>query len=164
MNLPEGQGSGDYAHGSGFHRDVRTFTRDFNLLCIVLLMVDDFTFENGSTRVVPGSNLVFERPSEDELLKRSVRVNGSAGTALIMDGNLWHAASPNRTDHPRMAISLTFSRAFMKQQLDYPRMLGKDFPRDERMRQLLGYYAQVPQSLDEWFQPQGKRFYHRDQG
>ena len=32
------------------------------------------------------------------------------------------------------------------------------------LRQLLGYNARVPTSLDEWYQPPDKRLYKRDQG
>jgi len=54
----------------------------------------------------------------------------------------------------------------MKQQLDYPRALG--YARCEALspalRQVLGYNARVPASLDEWYQPPDKRLYKREQG
>jgi ectoine hydroxylase-related dioxygenase (phytanoyl-CoA dioxygenase family) len=63
-------------------------------------------------------------------------------------------------------LTLGFTRPFMKQQLDYPRALGYD--RSETLspalRQLLGYNARVPVSLDEWYQPPDRRLYKRDQG
>ena len=54
----------------------------------------------------------------------------------------------------------------MKQQLDYPRAVGYDnidsLP--EKLKQIVGYNARVPASLEEWYQPPDKRFYKKDQG
>jgi ectoine hydroxylase-related dioxygenase (phytanoyl-CoA dioxygenase family) len=63
-------------------------------------------------------------------------------------------------------LTLAFTRPYVKQQLDYPRAIG--YERGESLppvlRQLLGYNARVPASLDEWYQPPEKRLYRRDQG
>ena len=54
----------------------------------------------------------------------------------------------------------------MKQQFDYPRAVGYEnadsYP--ENFRQIVGYNARVPASLEEWYQPPEKRFYKKDQG
>ncbi|RYG38462.1 MAG: phytanoyl-CoA dioxygenase [Burkholderiales bacterium] len=155
---------GTYGHGMRFHRDVRTFSADLPLMINMLLMVDDFTVENGATRLVPGSHRVAERPSDEELERRSVRAIGSAGSILLFDSNLWHAAAPNITPRPRMALTLTFTRPFFKQQMDYPRMLGEDFPPNDRVRQVLGYDSRVPANHDEWYQPPERRKYKPGQG
>tara|TARA_B110000971_G_scaffold136992_2_gene140047 strand:+ start:2673 stop:2975 length:303 start_codon:yes stop_codon:yes gene_type:complete len=65
----------------------------------------------------------------------------------------------------RRAIPLTICRSFMKQLLDYPRALGYDkMDRfSEELQQFLGYHSRVPASLDEWYQPEEKRFYKRNQ-
>jgi ectoine hydroxylase-related dioxygenase (phytanoyl-CoA dioxygenase family) len=31
------------------------------------------------------------------------------------------------------------------------------------LQQLLGYHSRVPASLDEWYQPEDKRFYKKNQ-
>lgn len=152
-----------YRHGLRFHRDVRTWSDGFRLMINMLVMVDDFTPENGATRYVPGSHRVRERPAEAEF-EAAERMTGIAGTIVLFDSNLWHAAAPNRTPQSRRALTLTFTRAFMKQQLDYPRLLGEDFPCNDRMRQLLGYNARVPATLDEWYQPPERRMYKPGQG
>ncbi len=84
----------------------------------------------------------------------------------MFNSNLWHAAGVNRSDRPRRALTLAFTRPFVKQQLDYPRALGYDRGDSfsPALRQLLGYNARVPSSLDEWYQPLDKRLYKRDQG
>lgn len=161
-NLPYSENA--YKHGQNFHRDVRTYSKDFRLMLNMLVMVDDFTVENGATKLVPGSHHAKDRPEEQYLASNSVRALGKAGSILLFDSNLWHSAAPNTTLHPRMALTLTFTRPFFKQQMDYPRMLGDAFPKNEKMRQLLGYNARVPANYDEWYQPSEKRMYKPGQG
>lgn len=157
-------GDESYKHGLRFHRDVRTYSGEFRLMLNMLLMVNDFTMENGATKLVPGSHRDAERPSDDELEHRAIRATGAAGSVLLFDSNLWHAAAPNTTQAPRMALTLTFTRPFFKQQMDYPRMLGEAFPPNERVRQVLGYDSRVPANHDEWYQPPERRMYKPGQG
>lgn len=53
----------------------------------------------------------------------------------------------------------------MKQLLDYPRALGYNEINkfNPKLQQLLGYYSRVPSSLNEWYQPEEKRFYKKNQ-
>jgi hypothetical protein len=162
INLPS---TGDsYKHGHSYHRDVRTFSEGFRLLLNMLVMVDEFTVANGATKVVPGSHRVKERPSDHYVEHHAVQVAGPAGTILLFDSNVWHSAAPNSTTRPRMALTPTFSRPFFKQQLDYPRLLGDAYPKNEKLRQLYGFNARVPMNYDEWYQPPEKRMYKAGQG
>jgi len=161
-NIPHSEGA--YRHGQRFHRDVRTYTGSFHLMLNMLVMVDDFTVENGATKVVPGSHLGRERPSDEYLEQHAIRVTGLAGTIMLFDSNLWHSAAPNNTSSQRMALTLTFTPPFHKQQMDYPRLLGEAFPKNEKMKQLLGYNSRVPANHDEWYQPPEKRMYKPGQG
>ncbi len=161
-NIPNSKSA--YRHGQRFHRDVRTYTGSFHLMLNMLVMVDDFTVENGATKVVPGSHLVRERPDDEYLEQHTARITGTAGTIMLFDSNLWHSAAPNNTGGQRMALTLTFTPPFHKQQMDYPRLLGENFPKNDKMRQLLGYHSRVPANHDEWYQPPEKRMYKPGQG
>lgn len=148
------------------HRDLRSHSGGYHLLVNMLVILDDFTLENGATYLLSGSHQTAQAPEEQTFLERAERLTGPAGSIALFDSNLWHAAGPNRTQRERAALTLTFSRTFFKQQMDYPRFLGEDYMRrvSERVRQVLGYYARTPASYEEWYRPREERLYRADQG
>jgi hypothetical protein len=161
LNLPD-----DPSYVARVHRDQRTFSGDLHLMAQLLVMLDDFTEENGATFLLTGSHRLAEKPSDEMFFREAARAVGPAGSIVMFDSNLWHAAGRNRSGRPRRALTLAFTRPFIKQQLDYPRALGYERAESfsERLRQLLGYNARVPTSLGEWYQPADRRLYKRDQG
>jgi hypothetical protein len=161
LNLPA-----NVSYVGKIHRDLRSFSGTLPLMAQWLVMLDDFTEENGATWFLSGSHRSDGAPDEQDFFRRATRATGRAGSIVIFNSNLWHAAGVNRSAAPRRALTLVFTRPFMKQQLDYPRAMGYELgPRlSPSLRQLLGYNARVPASLDEWYQPADRRMYRRDQG
>jgi len=161
LNLPQ-----DVAYVGRIHRDLRTFSGDLNLMAQLLIMLDDFTEENGATYLLSGSHRLKERPGDEEFFSRAARAVGRAGSVVLFNSNLWHAAGVNRTSRARRALTLAFTTPYIKPQFDYPRAIGYD--RGDQLsptlRQLLGYNARIPASLDEWYQPPEKRMYRPGQG
>jgi hypothetical protein len=151
---------------SRMHRDLRTHSAGYRLMLNMLVMLDEFAPDNGATYVLSGSHRVAEPPGEKAFFERAERLVGPAGSIVLFDSNLWHAAGVNRTDGERAALTLTFSRPFFKQQMDYPRFLGPEYMArvPERVRQVLGYYARTPSSYEEWYRPREQRLYRADQG
>jgi ectoine hydroxylase-related dioxygenase (phytanoyl-CoA dioxygenase family) len=147
------------------HRDLRFYSGKFPIMINCLLMVDDFTIENGGTYLLPYSHLDERKPSDEEFFKNSIQATGKKGDMLIFNSNVWHSSAPNKTQEHRRAIPITISKSFMKQLLDYPRAIGYDKMNqfDLELQQLLGYHSRVPASLDEWYQPEDKRFYKKNQ-
>ncbi len=147
------------------HRDVRTYVDSIHLMINVLVMLDDFTLDNGATHWLSGSHLSPETPDETEFFQRADRAVGKKGDILMWDSNLWHATGANHTGDVRRALTLTYTKPFLKQQMDYPRAIGYDQAQhlSEELRQILGYNARVPATLDEWYQPTESRMYKRDQ-
>jgi ectoine hydroxylase-related dioxygenase (phytanoyl-CoA dioxygenase family) len=157
--------SGSYA--SAVHRDIRTFSGDLPLLLNTLVMLDDFTPENGATYLMTGSHRDCpEKPNDETFYARADRALGAAGSVLMFDSNLWHAAGVNTTPVARRSVTPMFCKPFMKQQCDYPRVVGYDRmdALTDHQRQILGYYARVPASLEEWYQPPEHRMYRPGQG
>ncbi len=93
---------------------------DFPLGIQVAWMVDDFTPENGATRIVPRSHLTRKKPTwargeqEDE-----VALTGPAGSAAIWLGSTWHRAGPNSTDRPRRAVISFYQCSWIKPFSEY---------------------------------------------
>ncbi len=159
-NLPSSR-----SYVSNIHRDIRTFY-NVPMMLNMLVMLDDFTEDNGATWFLTGSNNFDEKPDEKYFYENADRALGKAGDIILFDSLLWHAAGMNTTDKVRRALTLTYSRPFMKQQLDYPRLFGYDNGEAfaPEVRQVIGYNSRVPSTLDEWYQPVEKRFYKQGQG
>jgi ectoine hydroxylase-related dioxygenase (phytanoyl-CoA dioxygenase family) len=98
----------------------------FAINCLVVL--DDMTKANGATSVVPGSQAYVGPGSPDgtELEAIAVDVAAPAGSLLVLDGGLWHAAGHNATGRPRRVMKLLFVRAWIRPQLDYARVISPD--------------------------------------
>jgi ectoine hydroxylase-related dioxygenase (phytanoyl-CoA dioxygenase family) len=155
-----------FTYASVVHRDVRTYTREIKFLLNIIVMLDDFTLDNGATHLLSGSHLRRGKPSDEEFFSQADRAVGKSGSIVLWDSNIWHAAGENKTDFPRRSLSLIYSKPFMKQQFDYPRSVGYENldSYSENFKQIVGYNARVPASLDEWYQTPEKRFYKKDQG
>jgi ectoine hydroxylase-related dioxygenase (phytanoyl-CoA dioxygenase family) len=132
----------------------------------VLVMLDPFTAENGATHLLEGSHLGREKPTDEVFFRDAVRAVGPAGTVVLFNSNLWHAAGENRNGEPRRALTLTLTPPYFKQQCDYPRMLGYNRAEkfSQHLRQILGYNSRVPADLEEWYRPPENRLYQLDQG
>ncbi|MGI9509920.1 MAG: phytanoyl-CoA dioxygenase family protein [Geminicoccaceae bacterium] len=77
--------------------------------CNIMWMLDDFTEENGATRIVPASH-VFGRQPDHERDKDvvSVPATGPAGNAMVFDGRLWHGTGANISKDQRRGLLTTF--------------------------------------------------------
>ena len=92
-------------------------------VCNSIWLLDEFTAENGATRVVPGSNRSGKRPQEvlaDPAAPHpeQVLLTAPAGTVVVFNSHTWHGGTLNRTDQPRRALHSYFCRREQKQQLD----------------------------------------------
>jgi len=148
------------------HRDVRTNTGAYPLWLNMLIMLDDSTEENGATWLLERSQNREDAPTKEEFFGHAVRAVGKKGDLLIFDCNLWHCAGQNMTDSTRHIITPFFSRPFIKQQIDLPRVYGEDFgcKVSPRLQQWMGYHARTPTSLGEFYQKNEDRFYKSNQG
>jgi ectoine hydroxylase-related dioxygenase (phytanoyl-CoA dioxygenase family) len=150
---------------TNIHRDIRFFSGDFPLMLNLLIMLDDFTLENGATYLLAGSHKKDKRPDINEFYEKSDRAIGKKGNILFFNSNLWHAAGINNSPNERRAITITFSKPFMKQQFDYCRAIGYESIESMsiELQQIIGYFSRTPSSLHEWYQKPENRFYRPDQ-
>lgn len=101
--------------------------------------VDDFTTENGATRVVPGSH------GFDDIAKPAASdaqaVEMRRGSVLIFDAALYHGGGANLSSGSRTAVILGYTLGWLRQEenqyLAVPPKLAATLPRP--LQRLLGY-------------------------
>ena len=86
--------------------------------CNVMYMLNDFTADNGGTRLVPRSHLT-GRPPTDKLGLEPIAAEGPAGTAVIFEGRTWHGTGPNTSDRVRLGLLATFCGPQFRTQENY---------------------------------------------
>jgi ectoine hydroxylase-related dioxygenase (phytanoyl-CoA dioxygenase family) len=100
-------------------------------VCNTIWMLDDFTTENGATRVIPGSHKWGRRPQdvlEDPRAPhpQEMLVLGSAGSIAVMNAHAWHGGTANRTPAPRLAMHAFYCRRDKPQQQHQKQLLRPD--------------------------------------
>jgi ectoine hydroxylase-related dioxygenase (phytanoyl-CoA dioxygenase family) len=143
------------------HRDCPRLVPGYPTNMGATILLDDFTEENGATWYLPRSHTLAAHPGEDAFRAGARRLVAPAGTVLFFDALLFHAGGHNRTDRWRHALTINMCRPFMKQRLDLPRITGELPGAPEVVLQKLGYRAQVPASLDEYYAPPETRKYRQ---
>lgn len=98
-------------------------------VCNSIWLLDDFTAENGATRVVPGSHNSGKTPREvmDDPKGRhpaEIVLTAAAGTVVIFNSHTWHGGTLNRTAQPRRAMHSYFTRRHNPQQTDQRKHLS----------------------------------------
>jgi hypothetical protein len=90
-------------------------------LLIVHIPLVDFSDENGSTEVWPGSHLITDSApdsleskeiEERALALPSIRTNMPAGSVVVRDMRIWHRGMPNNTETVRTMLSIVYFRQF----------------------------------------------------
>lgn len=145
--------------GQSLHLDQPETIPDAVLYINALHTLDDFTRENGCTRVVPGSqNRPMPQGAERENIEaEAVYLEAPAGSLIAFNGGLWHAGSQNKTDKPRRAIHAFYHRPWVQPQWDYPRSLSQQVVESmtDEQKRLFGFRAR-PQWYD-WQSDEIKR-------
>jgi len=108
-------------------------------VCNTVWMLDDFTLENGPTRMIPGSHKWGTRPQDvlaDPLAPhpQEVLLTGKAGGIAVMNAHMWHGGTANRTSLPRLAMHAFYCR--------------RDKPQQQYQKQLLRPEVQAALSSD----------------
>jgi ectoine hydroxylase-related dioxygenase (phytanoyl-CoA dioxygenase family) len=149
-----------------FHRDFPRVLNGYLMSINTFFAIDEFRPDNGATIVVPATHQRDPAPPEDFLRTYAVPVVCPAGSMIVFDSTLLHAAGENTSGRDRLAINQQFTRSYVKQQVDYVRALGDEavLAQPDRTQQLLGWYTRVVTSLDEFYRPPEERLYRSGQG
>jgi len=118
----------------GLHADwpARVKGEPFRIVTTIWLL-DDFTQDNGATRVVPGTHRLLNPPPKSFADPASRHpdqkiIVASAGSVLIFNGHLWHSGTRNQTHRARRALQCSFVGRdefhFGELKIDHPERLS----------------------------------------
>jgi ectoine hydroxylase-related dioxygenase (phytanoyl-CoA dioxygenase family) len=129
------------------HRDQDMFGGEKgreNYMMNVMWALDDFTEENGATRIWPGSH----RTDPDGMLPEGEAVSAAMprGSALIFLGSVLHSGGENRSARPRRGAIFSYCQGWLRPWenpwLAYPPAVARHF--DDELAALVGYCQHLP--------------------
>ncbi len=98
----------------GLHADwtARSKGEPFRIVTAIWLL-DDFTGENGATRVVPGTHHLLTQPPKSFADPSSRHpdqriIVAKAGSVLVFNGHLWHSGTANKSNRSRRVLQCSF--------------------------------------------------------
>ena len=109
-----------------------------------LWALDDFTQENGATRVVPREMGV--KTPEEAREEHVVQAVMPKGSVVIYLGSTIHGGGANRSDAPRKAVVNTYCLGWLRQEENQYLTLTKEevAAQSDEMRRMLGFQAHGP--------------------
>lgn len=146
-----------FVHRDQWAFDFFPFPAGFEVECHTMWAMNDFTDENGATRVIPGSHRWGDklRPTVDE----TVPAEMPKGSVLLYLGSLYHGGGANRSPAPRRGINIGYTLSWLRQEenqyLACPPEVARELPEDlarlagyRRGAYALGYYGDLRDPYD----------------
>lgn len=108
----------------GLHADNNWLPAPFpahNMLLTGCWACDEFTKEDGATRLIPGSQTLRRHPRPDEIAEAhgAIAVECPPGSVAMWDGNIWHGNWERQTEGERVVCHITYTRLMMRPVEDY---------------------------------------------
>jgi ectoine hydroxylase-related dioxygenase (phytanoyl-CoA dioxygenase family) len=133
IRVPMPTGSRDARKGFQVHVDREDYTvlpfvggQHYPMALNVVWCLVDFTEENGTTVLWPGSHLTCQVPEPETTEPGSIQIRAPSGAAVIWDAALWHQGGINRGDSPRWTVIAYYQRAWVKGKTDSVRLLSPE--------------------------------------
>ena len=119
--------------------------------CQVTIPLDICSAESGATGYIPGSQKNLHYPNKEDDFSSLQQMLGKPGDLVFFNGNCWHGAMPNKSDHQRAALLIEFLPKYIKPVEDLVSNLNEDFKENssERVKQLLGLKYEYPKIMDK---------------
>lgn len=125
------------------------YSGNYSSVVQCMLFLNNSTLQNGCTLVVPNSHKSASYAPQG-FNPQALPIEAEPGDMVMIDSRIWHATLANDTGADRWALIATFSRWYIKQGYDYPRVLSQSvfdgLEDDEKI--VFGYCSTVP--LDEF--------------
>lgn len=128
------------------HRDedLWPFAHDFEIMANALWMLDDFTPQNGATRLIPGSHC-WQRDREPQP-GEALPAIGPAGSVILWLGGTLHGGGSNQSNAIRHGLVFSYRLGWLapaeKMLLSIPPDVVREFP--QRLQKLIGYQIHRP--------------------
>ena len=118
--------------------------------CQVTIPLDICSAESGATGYIPGSQKNLHYPNKNDDFSNLQQMFGKPGDIVFFNGNCWHGAMPNKSNHQRAVILIEFLPKYIKPVEDLVSNLEDDFKKNssERVKQLLGLNYEYPKTMD----------------
>ena len=109
--------------------------------------IDDFTLENGATRLIPGSHSD-PQPVND---RKGIQVVAPAGSIIAFDCQAFHAGEANRSQNLRRGVLTLYIRSWIKPQTDHRRSFPTEMipTASTELLRLLAFRRQSPVELPD---------------
>lgn len=143
-----------------WHRDLpyQHFVSTKPLAINALFCVDDFTFENGATFVLPASHKSESFPSSNYVRRNAIQVEAQAGSFIMLDCMVFHAGGFNKTNSERRAVNHLYNIPYFKQQINIPINMERANLSDEA-KDILGFSSIEPTSIWDYLSTRtGKKY------
>lgn len=109
--------------------------------------IDDFTLENGATRLIPGSHSD-PQPVND---RKGIQVVAPAGSIIAFDCQAFHAGEANRSQNLRRGVLTLYIRSWIKPQTDHRRSFPTELisTASTELLRLLAFRRQSPVEMPD---------------
>jgi ectoine hydroxylase-related dioxygenase (phytanoyl-CoA dioxygenase family) len=112
-NIVGGGGEAQFLHQdqSGVHP-----TTPFAIGVNIIFCLDDFTEENGATRILPGSHIAERGLAPDNIytIQGTVPAEAPAGSCILTDTRIWHGTGASRSISRRRAVICLMQRSWTR--------------------------------------------------
>jgi ectoine hydroxylase-related dioxygenase (phytanoyl-CoA dioxygenase family) len=118
--------------------------------CQATIPLDVCSVESGATAYIPGSQKNLHYPNKNDDFTNKEQMVAKPGDLVFFNGNCWHGASPNQSDHQRAALLIEFLPKYIKPVEDLVSYLDEEFKKNSnnKVRQLLGLNYEYPKIMD----------------
>ena len=124
-----------YGH-QGIHADFLWGVKGAPLVVNAVWLIDEFTAENGATRVVPKTHRSGVHPTGDlvrgeprdlnKSVEGEIKLTGAAGCCFVYNAHLWHGGTQNCTNKLRRAQHCFFGHSEIPSSTDVPYAIEKN--------------------------------------
>ena len=134
------------------HMDAHLPTKEFNNTSdlVVFFCLNNFTKENGATKIWPKSHLSGVRVQNDKNYKNIIKkkfsfVEASKGSCVFVPGQTWHQIGKNINSEDRWGIIIHYKRWWIKPSTDYTKCGSKIFNKlNIKQKELFGFNCISP--------------------